>query len=70
MKDVLTIIRNCFSHIGRVYIGKDRGTRTNIILNDYDANEKSGEVICRYEDLIKLLRDPYIPTEKNKIKVK
>lgn len=70
MKDVLTIIRNCFSHIGRVYIGKDRGTRTNIILNDYDTNEKSGEVICRYDDLIKLLRDPYIPTEKNKTKVK
>lgn len=67
MKDVLTIIRNCFSHIGRIYIGKNNGTDTNIILNDYDTNgEKSGEVICRYIDLIELLRDPYEVANQNK----
>ena len=55
MQEVLTIIRNCFSHIGRIYIGKN-----NIILNDYDTNgQKSGEVICKYIDLIELLKDPY-----------
>jgi len=60
MHDVLTIIRNCFSHIGRIYIGKNNGTETNIILNDYDTNgEKSGEVICKYKDLIELLQNPY-----------
>jgi len=67
MHDVLTIIRNCFSHIGRIYIGKNNGTDTNIILNDYDTNgEKSGEVICRYIDLIELLRDPYEFAKQNK----
>lgn len=65
MKDVLLIIRNCFSHIGRVYIGKDKGEYTFIILNDYDNNgEKSGEVTCRYTDLIELLRAPYISSEQ------
>ena len=67
MKEVLTIIRNSFSHIGRVYIGKDRQEQTTIILNDYDTNgEKSGEVICKYVDLIELLRDPYINQKQNK----
>ena len=69
MKDVLLIIRNCFSHIGRVYIGKNGGSDTNIVLNDYDSNgEKSGEVICKYDDLIELLRSPYITSERENIK--
>ena len=67
MKEVLLIIRNCFSHIGRIYIGKDRGENTYIVLNDYDNDgQKSGEVICRYQDLIELLREPYIPEQTNK----
>ena len=65
MKDVLTIIRNCFSHIGRTYIGKDRGEDTNIVLNDYDSDGKSGEVVCKYDDLIDLLRNPYLNSKKN-----
>ena len=69
MKDVLVIIRNCFSHIGRVYIGKDRGMGTNVVLNDYDSDgKKSGEVICRYADLIKLLWEPYCDNSSLKIK--
>ena len=67
MQDVLTVIRNCFSHIGRIYVGKNKGIETNIILNDYDTNgEKSGEVICKYIDLIELLRNPYQINNKNK----
>ena len=67
MKDVLTIIRNCFSHIGRIYVGKNTGLSTNIILNDYDTNgEKSGEVICKYINLIELLQDPYQSNYKSK----
>ena len=67
MKEVLLIIRNCFSHIGRIYIGKDRGENTYIVLNDYDNDgQKSGEVVCRYQDLIELLREPYIPEQPNK----
>ena len=67
MEDVLTIIRNSFSHIGRIYIGKYHGSSTTIILNDYDTDgKKSGDVICRYEDLIQLLRDPYQVIEERK----
>ena len=63
MKDVLEIIRNSFSHIGRVYIGKDN----NIVLNDYDNNNnKSGEVISTYENIISILKDPYNNTNKKK----
>lgn len=66
MKDVLTIIRNSFSHIGRVCIGKERGLDTNIILKDYDNNgEKTGEVLCKYQDLIDLLNAPYLITDTN-----
>ena len=67
MQDVLTIIRNSFSHIGRIYVGKNNGIETNIVLNDYDINgEKSGEVICQYMDLIELLRNPYLTVEEKK----
>lgn len=59
MEETIKIIRNCFSHIGRMYIGKDRQMDTIVILNDYDNNnEKSGEVICRYVDLINVLTQP------------
>lgn len=69
MQEVLTIIRNCFSHIGRIYIGKNNGPKTNIVLNDYDTNgEKSGEIFCRYIDLINLLRQPYYNVNQNHIK--
>lgn len=64
MDEVLTIIRNCFSHIGRITFGKNNGHDTIINLNDYDNNnEKSGEVTCRYFDLIKLLGTPYLYDE-------
>lgn len=67
MEEALTVIRNCFSHIGRISLGKDNGEQTIIILNDYDTNgEKSGEVICRYGDLINLLSNPYQKELKTK----
>lgn len=69
MKDVLTIIRNSFSHIGRIYIGKDLGSDTFIVLNDYDIDyKKSGEVVCKYIDLIDFLRAPYISSVEHKQK--
>lgn len=68
MVEVLTIIRNCFSHVGRIYIGKDRGEQTNVVLNDYDTdNTKSGTVICTYMGLINLLRNPYDFVEEPKL---
>jgi len=64
MQDVLTIIRNCFSHIGRISTRKNDGVDTRIVLNDYDTNgEKSAEVTCRYIDLIELLKNPYQETK-------
>lgn len=60
MKDVLEIIRNSLSHMGRIYIGKDRTTDTFVVLNDYENNGgKSGEVLSTYMGIINLLRDPY-----------
>ena len=70
MSDAIKIIRNSFSHIGRVYIGKNKNLETTIILSDYDNNgEKSGEVICRYCDLINLLRMP-LDDDKKLVKTK
>ena len=67
MQEALTVIRNSFSHIGRIFIGKERGEYTHIVLNDYDTNgEKSGEVICQYMDLIELLSNPYQIEKQNK----
>jgi len=63
MKDVLTIIRNSFSHIGRITIKNDKGINTNIILNDYDNNGKTGEVRCTSGSLIQLLRAPNMVEE-------
>ena len=61
MKSVLTIIRDSFSHIGRIHIGKNLELETYIVLNDYDGNnKKTGEVKCRYKDLIEFLRAPYM----------
>ncbi len=52
MQETLEIIRNGFSHIGRVRIN-DRGI---VIINDYDENKnKTGEVICHYNTLLELL---------------
>lgn len=67
MKVALTIIRNCFSHLDRIYIGSDRKAHTTIILSDYENDgTKSGEVIISYEKLTNLLLQPLIsgPTLK------
>lgn len=69
MEEALTVIRNCFSHVGRISLGKNHGDLTTIILNDYDTNgEKTGEVICKYGDLINLLSAPYQKEEMFKHK--
>ena len=68
MKDALEIIRNSLSHMGRIYIGKDRTTGTYVILNDYENNGgKSGEVISTYKGIINLLRDPYFGSVSRKL---
>jgi hypothetical protein len=67
MKVALTIIRNCFSHLDRIYIGSDRKANTTIILSDYENDgKKSGEIIISYEKLTSLLLQPLIsgPTLK------
>ena len=65
IEETLTIIRNAFSHIGRIYIGKDSGFETYIVLNDYDTDyKKSGKVVCKYADLIRFLGVPYISIYK------
>ena len=56
MKVALNVIRNCFSHLERIYLGPDRKMDTTIILSDYDTKgKKSGEVITTYADLIYML---------------
>lgn len=64
MEEALTIIRNSFSHIGRMYVGKDYFTNTRLILNDFDTDgKKSGTVVCSYINLIKMLREPLLSDE-------
>lgn len=59
MKVALNVIRNCFSHLERIYLGPDRKMNTTIILSDYDTKgKKSGEVITTYADLIYMLSLP------------
>lgn len=68
MKDALTIIRNCFSHIGRVHIGLNMGKDTVIVLNDYDNNgNKTGCVIGTYENIINLLKYPFEKEKEKKL---
>lgn len=66
MEEVLVIVRNAFSHIGRMYVGKDNFEDTLLILNDFDTDgKKSGAVVCRYFDLINMLRNPLFEDEKS-----
>lgn len=70
MNEALTIIRNSFSHIGRVHIGKSNGKDTIIVLNDYDnVGNKTGAVIGTYESIINILKNPF-EKENEKILVK
>lgn len=73
MQEVLTIIRNSFSHIGRVNISRNNGINTMVALNDYDNNnERTGVVFLRYIDLIELLTIPveYLDVDEAKKLVK
>ena len=70
MKEALTIIRNCFSHLERIYIGQDKHLKTTIVLSDYDnKGNKSGEVITTYGNLLyvlsRALEDQYILKKTN-----
>ena len=70
MKEVLEVIRNSFAHVGRIYVGKERGLDTVCILNDFDSSyEKTGEVICLYENLLELLRNPYQLEDEEELKL-
>ena len=65
MQETLEIIRNGFSHIGRVRIN-DQGI---VIINDYDENKnKTGEVICHYDNLLELLISPNLGKSRTKEK--
>ena len=70
MQDALTIIRNCFSHLERIYVGPNRKENTTIILSDYDnKGNKSGEIITTYSNLLYIilrpLEDEYILKKTN-----
>ena len=66
MKDVLTVIRNCFSHIGRTNLQNKR--LKSYCLIDYDNNqEQSGIVFGTYENLINLLSTPFVDDTKKLI---
>ena len=74
MNDALTIIRNCFSHIGRTTIGNEKIDRhlnrhRYIHLTDYDNdNEMSGMVECEYDDILKVLNSPYEEEKQKTLK--
>lgn len=71
MSDAITIIRNSFSHIGRIFVDKSNNISPIIVLSDYDNNgDKSGEVVCNYFDLINLLRIPFLDNNDTKQRVK
>ena len=60
MEETLTIMRNCFSHIGRIYIGKNHGMETTLIMHDYDENNKeSGTAILKLRTMIDILNKPF-----------
>lgn len=60
MHDTLEIIRNCFSHIGRIYVNENRGLDTLITMVDYDSdNVQSGCVVIKLRTLIELLKKPF-----------
>lgn len=72
MKETLTTIRNCFSHIGRITIGNEHQKNLKLYrtmyLTDYDNNnEISGIIICKYEDMINILKTPYEKNTKKKL---
>lgn len=67
MEEVLTIIRNSFSHIGRISVINNKNDMPRIILNDYDNDgNKTGEARVGYFDLINMLRIPYFDNHHNK----
>ncbi len=65
--EIIEIIRNSLSHIGRINIIQDSFSQTKIIFNDYDNNHiRSGSVIMPYNDFLKLLKDPLNETNEKK----
>lgn len=65
--EIIEIIRNSLSHIGRINIIQDSFSQTKIIFNDYDNNHiHSGAVIMPYNDFLKLLKDPLKETNEKK----
>ena len=68
MSEVLTVIRNSISHIGRINVTTNDNVHIAIILNDYDnQNNHTGAVIGKYQSIIDLLSSPF---EKTEIKTK
>ncbi len=59
MNDTLTIMRNSFSHLGRIYISSNRDLDSLVILNDYNCdNIESGIVTTNIESICTLLQMP------------
>ncbi|MBE6152613.1 MAG: hypothetical protein E7166_00085 [Firmicutes bacterium] len=65
--EVIEIIRNCLSHIGRINIIQDDYNEAKVIFNDYDNNHiHSGTVVMPYKQFIKVLNYPLSKTDENK----
>lgn len=60
MNQVLRVMRNSLSHIGRISISTSNKGETYIVLNDYDdEGRKSGQVVCKYTALRNIFTEPY-----------
>jgi len=65
MSEIITIIRNSLSHIGRMNVNKNSSCRTIVSLCDYDNdNSLSGFVTGNSIDFIKLFEVPFIEKSK------
>lgn len=70
MVDVLTIIRNSLSHIGRMNVKNNCNFRSIVSLCDYDNdNYLSGVVTGKYIDFISLLGVPFVEQENKIMKI-
>lgn len=68
--EVIEIIRNSLSHIGRINIIQDVSNQIKIIFNDYDNNHNhSGTVVMEYNEFLDLLSSPLsVDKEKKNLK--
>ena len=58
-KEWLLVLRNCFSHVGRISIKENLGLESQVTLTDFDNNnERTGIVFCKYAAILDVLFKP------------